>query len=306
MKRKKKKRLFIPSVVVIVLVFLAVIAVVITARRNLPDNSGEMAEYSEEEFDTQVLNREEKAEKNVEENSQKRPEEETTSDNSWETGTEAGTEAGVDVYNIPGYINGVSEDEAQVVCGISLPYTVLDTPITIRGIGQYSGPFVEDGSDTPTVNALALVVRNDSDTVAEYVELKLMINDTDEAVFQISTLPPGEEAVVLEKSGKAYETGAILTFTDKLYARQEELSLEEEQVAITAKDETLQAKNLTEEDMDTILIRYKRKISETCYLGGITYNCTIENVKAGESVQAKTQHFSADRSRILMVEIINE
>ena len=284
MKKHQRRTLFVISVLAAVLVIVAVIGMM-KQKTSVKPTADEQLEGT---FETEVLNiaGEPKPEVPVGE------EQESESD------------TGGDIFHISGYINGASEDAEQKICGISLPYQVQDTPIVIRGIGQYIGPFVEDGSDTPTANALALVIKNDSDTVVEYAELIFKVNDTEEAVFQISTIPPGKEAVVMEKSGRAYRSEDVFTLSEKLYAKCDELSLETEQVEVTAKGENLRVKNITGEDMETVLVRYKRKISEECYLGGITYSCKIENVTAGKSVEAKTQHFDAESSQVLMVEII--
>ena len=90
-----------------------------------------------------------------------------------------------DWYNLPGYINGAEKDEEQIICGVTLPYQVQGTPIIIEGIGQYTGPFVEDGNDEPEANVLAIVVRNGSDADVEYAEVHFSTGDGSVAVFHI-------------------------------------------------------------------------------------------------------------------------
>lgn len=212
----------------------------------------------------------------------------------------------MDVFSIPGYINGADESAEQMICGVQFPYSVLDTPIIIEGMGQYSGPFVEDGSDKPVANVLAIVVKNDSDTVVEFAELRFAVNDTEEAVFKLSTIPAGKEAVVLEQNGREYHAEDRMNLTDKLYAKKDSLPLMESEVKITAEDGVLTVENLTEKSLGTVYVRYKTKINDQYYLGGITYSCKVENVDAGAGIEAKTKHFSADGSQVLMVEAVQE
>lgn len=221
-------------------------------------------------------------------------------------GAETEKETDMDVFSIPGYINGADADDEQIICGISLPYNIQDTPIVIEGIGQYSGPFVEDGSDKPVANALAAVIKNDSDTVIEFAEIRFAVNDSEEAVFQISTIPAGKEVVVLEENGREYHEEDRLDLTDKLYAKQDFLSLMEDEVEITSEDGKLTVKNLTQEPLGTVYVRYKGKINNQYYLGGITYSCKVENVDADACVEAETKHFTAEGSQILMVEAVQE
>lgn len=211
-----------------------------------------------------------------------------------------------DWYNLPGYINGAEKDAEQTICGVALPYQVQDTPITIEGIGQYTGPFVEDGNDEPTANVLAIVVRNDSDADVEYAEVHFSTGDGSEAVFHISTLPAGSSAVVLEQNKREYNAEETLAFTDKLYAQAEDMSLMEDDVRVTAEDGALTLENLTDQSLGTVYVRYKNKLNDNYYLGGITYSCKFENVGAGDEITEQTKHFTVDGSTVLMVKAIEE
>ena len=211
-----------------------------------------------------------------------------------------------DWYNLPGYINGAEKDEEQIICGVTLPYQVQGTPIIIEGIGQYTGPFVEDGNDEPEANVLAIVVRNGSDADVEYAEVHFSTGDGSEAVFHISTLPAGSGAVVLEQNKREYNAEETLTFADKLYAQAEEMSLMEDDVRVTAEDEALTFENLTDQSLGTVYVRYKNKLNDNYYLGGITYSCKFENVGAGDEITEQTKHFTVDGSTVLMVKAIEE
>ena len=214
-------------------------------------------------------------------------------------------EAG-DWYNLPGYINGAEKDAEQTICGVALPYQVQDTPIIIEGIGQYTGPFVEDGNDEPEANVLAIVVRNGSDADVEYAEVHFSTGDGSEAVFHISTLPAGSSAVVLEQNKREYNAEETLAFADKLYAQAEEMSLMEDDVRVTAEDGALTLENLTDQSLGTVYVRYKNKLNDNYYLGGITYSCKFENVGAGDEITEQTKHFTVDGSTVLMVKAIEE
>lgn len=211
-----------------------------------------------------------------------------------------------DWYNLPGYINGAEKDAEQTICGVALPYQVQDTPIIIEGIGQYTGPFVEDGNDEPEANVLAIVVRNGSDADVEYAEVHFSTGDGSEAVFHISTLPAGSSAVVLEQNKREYSAEETLAFADKLYAQAEEMSLTEDDVRVTAEDGALTLENLTDQSLGTVYVRYKNKLNDNYYLGGITYSCKFENVGAGDEITEQTKHFTVDGSTVLMVKAIEE
>lgn len=221
------------------------------------------------------------------------------------TASEQETEE-ADWYNLPGYQNGVTAEEKQKICGIKLPYKVADTPIEIEGIGQYTGPFVEDGSDEPVANVLSVIVKNTSDKVVEFAELRFKVNNSEEAVFHISTLPAGSSALVMENNRREYNSEDKMKFGDKLYAQKDERSLMNDQVKVTAQDQKLSVQNLTEDNLGTVYVRYKGKLNDNYYLGGITYSCKIENVGPNQTKEAETMHFTVDGSQVLMVEAIDE
>ena len=214
-------------------------------------------------------------------------------------------DAEADWYNLPGYINGADKNGEQVICGVTLPYRVENTPLVIEGIGQYTGPFVEDGSDEPAANVLAVVVKNESDTDVEYAEIKFSAGEGGEADFHISTLPAGKSVVALEQNKREFNPEDVLTFLDRLYA-DGNMDVMEDKVEVTAVNGALTLKNLTEEELGTVYVRYKNKLTDNYYLGGITYSCRFENVGPGDSTESETKHFSADGSTVLMVEAIEE
>lgn len=198
------------------------------------------------------------------------------------------------------------EEEEPPVCGLKLPYQVPDTPLTIEKISQYSGPFVEDGSDEPVANVAAMVVTNNSDTMVHFSELTFQVNDDETAVFRISTLPAGKSVLVLEYERRPFDPADTFVLSDKLYAELKEQSLLENKVKVYAADQELTVENLTEEDLGTVYVRYKAMARENLYMGGITYSCKMENVGAKESVTKETQHFAADVCKVLMVDTIQE
>ena len=210
----------------------------------------------------------------------------------------------LDLDSIPGFINGAA-DGRTAVCGLELPYRGPDTDLTIEGVGQYSGPFVEDGSDEPTANALALVVKNDDAALAEYAELTFAVGEGEQAVFQLSGVPGGEYVLVMEKNGRPFSDAEVLAYADSLYAARKDASMMADKIEVYSADGALTAKNVSGQDLSTVYIRYKSQLIPRCYLGGITYSCKLEGIPAGQEKTAQTGHFSSNSSRIVMVETVD-
>ena len=98
------------------------------------------------------------------------------------------------------------------VCGIDLPYTVSNTPFIVTRIAKYSGAFVEDMSDEEVENCLAIIVKNNTDDLVMTGTLVFKVNDSEQAVFKVNTLPAGKSCVVLEQSRRPFSSGEVLKY----------------------------------------------------------------------------------------------
>lgn len=192
--------------------------------------------------------------------------------------------------------------------GISIPYQVPDTSLQVEKIGSYTGPFLEDGSDEPMGSVTAMVVKNLSGRVVQYAELHFQVNDTEEAVFTLSTLPSGGSALVLEASKRQYSPDDRYQFEDMTYAEMEEaeLTLMEGQIQVNGSDGKITVENLTDEDMDLIYVRYKYRLPDGTYQGGITYETKFEKVRSKAAAEKEAPHYSEEGSQIMMVGYVRE
>lgn len=190
--------------------------------------------------------------------------------------------------------------------GIDLPYTVGTTPIVIENIGQYSGVFVEDGSNISVDNVLSVIVKNNSDEMIQYGEFELKNSDGEVAVFKVSNLPPKTSALVCESTGKIkYKEECKYEVTDSIHASLNETSLLNDKLDIKKENNKLTITNKTEDNLGTVYVYYKYKQDGGAYLGGITYRTKFENVTSKATIEADTAHFNVNTSEIIMVDYIN-
>ena len=208
----------------------------------------------------------------------------------------------INIQEIPGFITGGEES----TCGLELPYQIPGTALTIERIGQYSGEFVEDGSSEPSANVLSLVVRNDSNAFVEYADITFTVNDSEQASFEISGVPANKYVLVMEKGKREFNSEDTLVYETQLYAERGDVSLKDDMIKVSTADGELTAENISKTPLEAVYIRYKTKILPECYLGGITYSCTIEELADGEEKSAKTGHFSDKFSEIVMVETVEK
>lgn len=183
---------------------------------------------------------------------------------------------------------------------ISLPYTIASTGMTIKNIGQYTGSFVEDGSDKSVSNVLSIVVTNTSGKDLQYGEIKLKAGSKT-ATFKLTNIPSGKSVLALETSGMRYSSGTNYTYAEATYA-QTNMSMNSSKVSVSTADSKVTIKNISGKDLGTVYVYYKNLDKSGAYLGGITYRVKFENVKSGDTLTQSTKHFSKSNSKIIMVD----
>lgn len=201
-------------------------------------------------------------------------------------------------------IAGFNYEDEKKVGGLKLPYSVEKTDLVIENIGQYTGQFIEDGSDKPVANVLSLLVKNNSDKVVQYGEINIKVNGNKNAVFKVTNLPPKTSTLVMESTGKIeFNKDDKYKYVDSIQAKLDNMSLMKDKVQITKQEDgVIGIKNISGKDLGTVYVYYKYFQEGGAYLGGITYRVKFENVKAGQTVEEKTSHYSKDFSDILMVD----
>ena len=183
---------------------------------------------------------------------------------------------------------------------ISLPYTIASTGMTIKNIGQYTGSFVEDGSDKSVSNVLSIVVTNTSGKDLQYGEIKLKAGSKT-ATFKLTNIPSGKSVLALETSGMKYSSGTNYTYAEATYA-QTNMSMNSSKVSVSTADSKVTIKNISGKNLGTVYVYYKNLDKSGAYLGGITYRVKFENVKSGDTLTQSTKHFSKSNSKIIMVD----
>ena len=222
----------------------------------------------------------------------------------------------LDISKIEGYTPGekLNSEEQSVntgentvtVGGISLPYNIEKKNMEILSIGQYSGKFLEDGSDTDKENILAIVVKNTSDKVIDYGEITMKISGKSGILkFKVTNLKPGATALVMESSGEVeFNTHNKYIYIGSNSNTIKTISLKEDQIAITTKGNKITVENLTDKNINKVYVYYKTVSPGNCYLGGVTYRLKLQNVRSGKSVSAESRHFSNLSSEIIKVETV--
>ncbi len=177
----------------------------------------------------------------------------------------------------------------------------LGKGLFITRIDDYTGIYMEDGSDQAVTGLMMVMLENRSEKALQLAKFSLEFPHGT-ATFSATSLPAGERAVVLEESRMEYAKAEPEKVTVDSIVMAESMELHADKFEITGLDGALNVRNISDEDISgDIYVYYKNYAHETFY-GGITYRAKVEGgLEAGEVRQVMTQHYDAEGSKILMV-----
>ena len=187
------------------------------------------------------------------------------------------------------------------------PRRKLKNDLEVLDVGDYTGIYMEDGTDELVTGILMMKIVNNGEDTVEYARFTMEI-DGETAEFTLSTLKPGETVVLLEKNRMAYDKTAdyasVEIVCENLALFREPLTNREDKLRIQILDGAVNVINISDEDIPGHISIYYKNKAAGIYYGGITYRITLENgLKAGEICQMMASHFSDTGSEIVFVTI---
>lgn len=187
----------------------------------------------------------------------------------------------------------------------TLPYTIPGTGIEIEKIGDYSGIFIEDGSDSEISNVATILLKNITNKDIELINIEI---DQDQSLsFQASSIPAGNQVVVQEISGKPFTDSTITSISGSASDGVVFDNLDSEVSIKDNGDNSLTVKNISSKSIPTLRVFYKfYSNDDNAYIGGITYNSKINNLKPGAEEIIYPSHYISDSSKITMVKAYQE
>ncbi len=163
----------------------------------------------------------------------------------------------------------------------------------VQRIFDYSGPFMEDGSDKEVKNIVAAVLVNTTPTDYEYVEFCV---NTDKGThsFTASGIKAGSTVTVLCQNKDKFEKDeAMKDFTiDAKAEYAAPPTVPEDVFEVYYTGANVSVKNIGTRDLTDLCVYYKQTNDEG-FLGGITYRTKISALKAGEITQLNGEHMDA-------------
>lgn len=188
------------------------------------------------------------------------------------------------------------------------PLFLLKDTLRVDEIGEYTGIYVEDGSDEPVTGLLMMLVTNISGEPVQYAEIDLDLGE-ETARFSVSVLPAGGTAVLIEQNRMEYSTdvdyGAAAAECTSLAGFDRTLSLQEDKLLIQLLDGGVNIKNISGNDIAETIVLYYKNISNGVYHGGIAYRVRLEGgLKAEELRQIMVDHIQQPGTELMFVDLI--
>lgn len=180
---------------------------------------------------------------------------------------------------------------------------LLSQDLFVVHVGNFSGRYVEDGSDKQLENFCAAIVENRSGRTVQLLQFQLLCGDQSYN-FQLTTLPPGERAIVQELNRAAFAPSEddMNANVDVCLFFEEEPSLHEDVFAVSGSENGLEIRNLTDAEIPgPIYVYYKTRTAEG-YGGGITYRLTIPGLAANCVYNANANHFWPGSSQVMFID----
>lgn len=181
-------------------------------------------------------------------------------------------------------------------------FEALGQGLELLGVGRFSGLYVEDGSMDTVNDVLMIQIKNNGDQDLRLARLTLTYSDGD-AEFEITNLPAGKTAVVLEKKRRDYadERHLSVKLTD-VVKFDDNMDVFSDRYEITGLNGALNVKNISASNIDGDVYVYYKYISGDMLYGGITFRAKIiGGIKAGELKQISAGHFNPENCIILAV-----
>lgn len=180
----------------------------------------------------------------------------------------------------------------------------LEGGLEIARFGKYIGVYMEDGSDEFVENVMMILVENNGSQAVQYAKIVLS-GPSGDALFELTTLLPGESMVVLEAERKPYSNGDVYTEAtlENVALFSEIPSTLADQLQIQPLESGFNITNISGADITGEIAVYFKDVTGDTLYGGITYVARVQGLAAGEVKQIMSANFTQKGSRVVFVKI---
>lgn len=181
---------------------------------------------------------------------------------------------------------------------LHFPFAVEGTTLIVERLAVYDGPFVEDGTDDEVTGIAALVLRNAG--ISTVIKANIVVEQgTRQLVFRADTIPPGAAVLVLDINRSAYDAADCTNCFGT--ARMQEFPM----VRVNVQPHGMGCLLVTNSSplplYELCLIHKQWQAPPGIFVGGISYQTTIDVLLPGQTVTVWPDHYVSDYSRVVLV-----
>lgn len=179
----------------------------------------------------------------------------------------------------------------------------LGNGLEINQIDSYAGIYMEDGSDEVVSGVLMISLTNHGEQDLQLARVRLTYEEG-EALFEVTNLPAGATAILLEKNRmEATEAEPLTSEAENVLFFAEPMNCQEDRFLIGGSSGMLTVENISGEDIEGDIYVYYKNSAADQFFGGITYRAKVSGgLKAGETATMMASHYSPDMCTVVMVE----
>lgn len=179
----------------------------------------------------------------------------------------------------------------------------LGNQLYIQKMVNITGTYVENGKDEAVTKVAAITVENRSDRTLRLANISLQVEGV-EYTFSLTTLPPGQTAMVQEAQKRMFPKMDQLPDANvtQVVFFEEEPSLHQNVFEITTSAFTIEVTNKTDTDIAGPIYVYYKTVEKDYFRGGITYRVHIPAIAAGETYTAYAGHFYGQESQVMYID----
>ena len=179
---------------------------------------------------------------------------------------------------------------------LSFPVCLEGTTLKILSTVCYEGAFLENGGNTPVVDALGILVENTGEFHIRSAWV-LLSGAGEPGMFLARDLPPGSRTILLETGGAAWSAEPFFSACGGTETAETDL-LSTGQLEIREVDMgTVTVTNRAQQTFFDLELSYKNYLADAdVYQGGIVYRCAVGTLHPGQSVTVTPGHYAAGYS----------
>lgn len=164
---------------------------------------------------------------------------------------------------------------------LSLPYSLEDGKLRVESFFQFSG-FNPDKNDEEGEDVAAVLLTNTSREHLTSVTLAVVTTDGSVVTFTARDIPSGMSVMVFEQGNTAVANDITCSQIACKASFEAEKPVMADQVEISVDGTQITVRNISGEDLSQLTVYYHSVLDQS-YYGGITYQYTIDSLRAGES-----------------------